>query len=146
MTARDEICCSLINAFICNLAAEMSCVDDDKKAAGCFCYKESWGSPVTIACHEVRRQHATSAGVNQQGETAARRPPGAGESRASKEGAATEVVGNSSFSSFAQSLVTDSSGHSRRAGRRAGKAGRLLTRIYWILHIELFLTRQEFCS
>lgn len=63
-----------------------------KKPAGRFCYKESWGSPVTIACHEVRRQHATSAGVNQQGETAARQPPGAGESRASKDGAATEVV------------------------------------------------------
>lgn len=109
-----------------------------------FLLQGELGSPVTIACHEVRRQHATFAGVNQQGETLARQPPG--ESAASKDGAATKVVRNSSFSSFAESLVTNSSDHSCRAGRPAGKAGRLLTRIYWILLIELFLTRQEFCS
>lgn len=31
MTACDEVCCLLINAFICNLAAEMSCANDDDK-------------------------------------------------------------------------------------------------------------------
>lgn len=39
MTACDEVCCLLINAFICNFAAEMSCVnDDDKKLLDYYYY------------------------------------------------------------------------------------------------------------
>lgn len=140
MTACDEVCCLLINAFICNFAAEMSCVnDDDKKLLDYyyifFCYKNSCGSPLTIACQEVRRQHTTSASIKQQGKTSlpssqalrARRA-GAAEGRASTEAVHFQLC----FSLSSKQLS------SLPPAPRCLKAIRLLTRIYWIFVFPWF--------
>lgn len=75
---------------------------------------------VAIAPHEVRRQWWLCQ----------HRQALPGEPGVSRGGAATNGAGNSSFSSSAQP---------GSAATRAGKAGRWLTRTYWISHILFFV-------